>query len=102
MSKKEEEKIEQYLVDVVDCLVDVRMVLNGAKMSASIEKGDLIRVGRDFSYQQGIIDVCEELSKYASGEVSLQDSIMKLLEAKQKMMEEQQQQQVPSDGMEVL
>ena len=94
------ERIEQYLVDVVGCLMDVRMALDGAKMGASIEKGDLIRVGRDFSYQQGIIDVCSEISKYASGEIDLQEAVKELLEAKRKIMEGQQQ--ATPDGMEVL
>ena len=76
------------------------MALDGAKMGASIEKGDLVRVGRDFGYQQGIIDVCDELSKYASGELSLQEAVRELLEAKRKMMEGQQQPK--PDGMEVL
>ena len=95
------EKAERYLVEVVGCLMDVRLALEGARLGAGVEKGNLIRVGRNFSYQQGILDVCEELSKYASGEVKLQDAINELLEAKRKMVEQQTQEPTTPTGMEV-
>ena len=94
------EMVESYLVEVVGCLMDVRMALGGAQLGASVEKGDLVRVGRDFGYQQGIIDVCDEIAKYASGEVNLQDAINSLLEAKKQSME--QTQQPKGIGMEVV
>lgn len=97
----EKEKIEQYLVEVVGCLMDVRMALDGARAGAGMEKGNLIRVGRDFGYQQGILDVCDELSKYASGEQNLQEVIEELIKAKEKMMEEAQEPPKETNGMEV-
>ena len=100
MDKKELEKVEAYLAEVVGCLMDVRMALEGASMGAGMEKANLIRVGRSFGYQQGILDVCEELSKYASGERNLQETIEKLIKAKTEIMEEQMQAPAPT-GMEI-
>ena len=98
----EKERIESYLVEVDSCLLDVRKALNGAKMGASVEKGSLIRVGRDFKYQQGIIDVCDELISYASGEVKLQDAIDELMEAKQRIMGTEQIPEERIEGMDVV
>ena len=102
MDEKETEKIETYFVEALGCLLDVRMALNAAKMGASIEKGSLTRVGRDFGYQQGIIDVCDELISYASGEVKLQDAIDELMEAKQRIMGTEQIPEERIEGMDVV
>ena len=96
--------VQNYLTEVVERLMDVEAALNGAKTGASIEKGSLIRVGRDSRYQQGIIDVCDEIMRYATGEESLKIAIEEVLKARKQMMEAEQKQK-PMDstyGKDVL
>lgn len=76
MDEEEEkylEKIEEQLVDVTERLYDVERSFEGLSMIVTGEKRVLIQHGQDFRYQQGILDVVEDVGHYAKGEASLQE-----------------------------
>ena len=104
LSLRDVDTVQTYLSEVVERLVDVMTALEGGKFAASVEKGNLTHVGRSFEYQQGMIDICDEIAKYATGEVSLTSAIAELVEAKKKMekTEETEESVNDSSGMEVV
>ena len=91
----EKEKIEQYLVDVVGRLMDVQEAFSAIEVHAYMEKIALIKDGKDFRYQQAIIDIVSEIRKYATGEVDLH-KIMDEMIATQKQVNN------GTRGMEVI
>lgn len=72
INELERDIIEDQLADVSERLYDVLRsfeVLGGVVVQ---EKRALIEHGEDFRYQQGILDVVDDVGHYAKGEASLQ------------------------------
>ena len=87
LPEKDAETVEKYLVEVVDRLYDVMMGLDGLIYGAQMEKGTLVQKGGDFRYQQAVIDIANELRRYATGEESIRE-VMKVIEKQRKVMQE--------------
>jgi hypothetical protein len=68
-----ERKAEDYLSEVTERLFDVLEAFDALYYTVLLEKRNLIQTGQVFTYQQGVLDVVEDLSKYARGERSLQN-----------------------------
>ena len=76
-----QDKVEDYLADVVTRLFSVTESLYALKHSVNYEKMELITQGKPFAYQQGILDVVTELFDYASGKRDLQKDKEEMREA---------------------
>ena len=74
------DKIETYLVEVVDRLMDTQMVLENVQIAANIEKQRMVREGVDFRYQQALLDIAAELYRYATGQDNLREIINQIKE----------------------
>ena len=74
------DRIETYLVEVVDRLMDTQMVLENVQIAANIEKQRMVREGVDFRYQQALLDIATELYRYATGQDNLKEIINQIKE----------------------
>lgn len=79
MNSIEEEKVEKYLAEVADRLFDTQAFIQALKRGITIDKNVLVRNGRSFAYQQGILDVIEEFDAYATGKRSFQEDTKQIL-----------------------
>lgn len=75
----EKEKIEEYLVEVTNRLLDTQTFMEALKHTVTSDKTVLIRNGQSFAYQQGILDILDELKVYASGDRNFQEDAKKVL-----------------------
>ena len=69
------DNVYDYLTPAVNRLFDVMDALYSLKVVVNIEKRGLIQQGQSFAYQQGILDIVDELYDYASGERSLKEEV---------------------------
>ena len=77
MAKEEEEalaaeqmqadKVEEYFATVVNRLFAIQKVVEGLKMGVAEERIKLVREGKPFAYQQGVLDLAMDIADYASG-----------------------------------
>ena len=77
---EENEKIEAYLVEVVNRLMDTQMVLESIQITANYEKQGLIKEGKGFIYQQAMVDLATEIHRYATGIEDLQTVMAEIKE----------------------
>ena len=67
MNAIEEEKVEMYLTTVVNRLFAVQMIVDRLKVGVAEERVKLVREGKPFAYQQGVLDLAKDIADYASG-----------------------------------
>ena len=67
MNAIEEEKVEVYLTTVVNRLFTVQMIVDTLKVGVAEERVKLVREGKPFAYQQGVLDLARDIADYASG-----------------------------------
>ena len=60
-------KVEEYFVTVVNRLFAIQKVVNGLRAGVSEERIKLVREGKPFAYQQGVLDLAMDIADYASG-----------------------------------
>ena len=67
MNAIEEEKVEEYLTTLVNRLFTVQMIVDTLKVGVAEERVKLVREGKPFAYQQGVLDLARDIADYASG-----------------------------------
>ena len=85
-----QDKIESYLVEVVGRLMDTQMALESIQRTASFIKQKMLEEGKNFVYQQAMIDIATELYRYATGEDNLQEIIEKIAREQQNVRKRMQ------------
>ena len=65
--KVEADKVEEYLATVVNRLFAIQKVVNGLRAGVSEERIKLVREGKPFAYQQGVLDLAMDIADYVSG-----------------------------------
>lgn len=73
INELERDIIEDQFANVSERLYDVLRGFEGLEAMVTAEKRVLIEHGQDFRYQQGILDVIDDVGHYAKGEASLQE-----------------------------
>ena len=63
----EANKVEEYFVTVVNRLFAIQKVVEGLKAGVAEERIKLVREGKPFAYQQGVLDLAMDIADYASG-----------------------------------
>ena len=59
--------IEDRLVQLEDMLRDMLIIHNAQVLAATNQKMALVKAGQPFTYQQGILDVCEQVGNVLEG-----------------------------------
>lgn len=67
MNEVEQEKVEDYLTTVVNRLFAVQMIVDILEVDVGEERVKLVREGKPFAYQQGVLDLAKDIADYASG-----------------------------------
>ena len=85
--KKEEDRMEEYLAEVVNRLMDTEGALEATLIYCKTRKEVLVTDGKDFQYDQGRIDACVEMLDFVSGKISMQ-KLRKLMSTEKKQESE--------------
>ena len=85
MHSSDAEAIENYLVEVVDRLVDTEAALQATIMYCKSRKELLISGGKRFDYDVGRIDTCDEILSFVRGESSMREIMDLVKEEKTKI-----------------
>ena len=91
---EENERVESYLVEVVNRLMDTQMVLESIQVTTNYEKQGLIKEGKSFIYQQAMIDLAREIHRYATG---IEDLKTVMAEIKEQMKSNNKKAKDPMD-----
>ena len=67
MNEVEQDVVEEYLATAVNRLFAIQKVVEGLKMGVAEERIKLVREGKPFAYQQGVLDLAMDIADYASG-----------------------------------
>ena len=89
-SQASDERIESYLVEVVGRLMDTQTALESIQRTASFIKQKMLEEGKNFVYQQAMIDIATELYRYATGEDNLQEIIERIAREQQNVKKRMQ------------
>ena len=94
------EKIETYLVEVVQRLFDTETVLRSTSVYCDTRKLAAINAGTNFNYDQGRIDQATETLKFITGENTIQ-KLFDLLREDSARKKTQETLETADAGMEV-
>ena len=67
LTTNETDMLENRLVSLEDMLRDMFIIHNAQVLAATKQKMPLVANGQDFRYQQGILDMCEQVGRVLEG-----------------------------------